>query len=82
MNLDGWTRFEPKITVNRIRPGSDDEEGHGAAYDEARARDFRVWRIFPVWPDASGKPRYLAEFLVAPAHCPACPRLAGAPDQR
>ncbi len=82
MNLDGWTRFEPKITVNRIRPGSDDEEGHGEAYDEARARDFRVWRVFPIWPDASGKPRYLAEFLVAPAHCPECPRLAGAPDQR
>lgn len=82
MNLDGWTRFRPNITVNRIRPGSDEEEGHGAVYDEARARDFRVWRIFPIWPDASGRPRYLAEFLVAPAHCPECPRLAGTPDQR
>lgn len=82
MNLDGWTRFHPNITVQRLKPGSDNEEGNSEAYDEARSRDFRVWRVLPIWPDAAGKPRFLAEFLVAPAHCPECPRLAGAPDQR
>lgn len=83
MNLDGWTRFHPTISVRRLEPGSDAEAGdQGDAYNEARSRDFRAWRVFPIWPDAAGKPRYLAEFLVAPAYCPECPRLAGAPDQR